>query len=188
MAPLRRLSAALKLSEQYELLADTPSDIVEHLPYFFELATDATTVIELGVRSGTSTVAWLAGLEGHGHLWSVDIEPAPPITANDWTFLQGDDCAIADRLPDLVDVVFIDTSHHYQHTLCELATFVPKVRPGGVVLLHDTELEIPEGAPADDPRFPVKTAVSEFCAAHGLGWVNRPNCYGLGIISIGEEP
>ncbi len=173
------------LARDYALLLAAESDIRDHLPYFVELAGDATTVIELGVRTGVSTRAWLYGLEGHGHLWSVDINPfAMPYTVEHFTFVQGDDLFVADQLPDDVDVVFIDTSHHYVRTLRELDVYVPKVRPGGLVVLHDTELEYPEDAPRLDPAFPVKTAIADFCTMHDFKWTNRTNCYGLATIEV----
>ena len=82
------------LAHEYQRLCLTPSDINEHLPKFVAMveALDASHVIELGTRTGVSTVAWLHALEGRGHLTSVDIDPAPPIGEHKhWTFIQGDD-------------------------------------------------------------------------------------------------
>ena len=58
-----------------------------------------------------------------------------------WTFIHGSDMDpdIYAKLPPEVDVLFIDTSHEYQHTLDELDAYVPRVVKGGVVLLHDTQ-------------------------------------------------
>lgn len=179
---------AVNLSDEYERLCETPSDIYKHLPRFVSLVQElnATTVIELGTRTGVSTIAWLyALLETEGHLTSIDIDPQPPIGDFDrWTFIQGDDCdpAIVGEL-DQVDIVFIDTSHLYDHTVRELNLYRWLVRPGGVIVCHDTELPIPEGAPPR-PLFPVKTAIVEFCAANGFVWQNNPDCWGLGVIRI----
>ena len=167
------------------------SDIQQHLP---QLHTEASTgdaqIIELGVRAGNSTAAFLAAVEQHGgHVWSVDIDTPPvPWTGHpQWTFIEGDDLDVADQLPDGVDIVFIDTSHYYVQTLAELEVYVPKVKPGGVVLLHDTELEAPWNFPAGDPGFPVRVAVVEYCAEHGLTPEFVSGCYGLGIIRIGAD-
>ena len=167
------------------------SDIQQHLPQLnAEASTGDCVVIELGVRSGNSTAAFLAAVEQHGgHVWSVDIHPPPvPWTGHpQWTFIAGDDLDVADQLPDMVDVVFIDTSHDYVQTCAELEVYVPKVRPGGVVLLHDVELEHPDASPADDPPFPVRVAVTEFCDEHGLTPEFVSGCYGLGVIRIGVD-
>jgi predicted O-methyltransferase YrrM len=110
----------------YRQACKTPSDIYEHLPTFVDIATrmKAQTVIELGTRGGVSTVAWLYAMEQTGgHLWSVDVDPAPMFGAHErWTFIQGDDTKpeTLAQLPDKADIVFIDTSHLYVHTLQEL--------------------------------------------------------------------
>lgn len=165
-----------------------PSDIFAHL-HRLHLEADRpdVRVIELGVRSGNSTAAFLLAAERNdGHVWSVDIAGPPPafIGHPNWTFKQGDDLWLAAYLPDDVDVVFIDTSHHYDQTVAELELYVPKVRPGGVVLLHDTELLHPDGHPPTDPDFPVRVAVEEYVAEHGLPVEFVPGCNGLGVIRI----
>jgi predicted O-methyltransferase YrrM len=180
----------MRCLDEYEMRRWLPSDIVQHLPRLFEEASRGEIrVIELGVRSGNSTAAFLAGVEEHaGHVYSVDVvRPRVPWRLHpQWSFILGDDLEVADRIPRC-DVLFIDTSHHYEHTLAELDAYVPKVKPGGVVLLHDTELEQPEGAPPDDPPFPVRAAVDEWCSTHGLTPEYVTGCYGLGVIRIPEE-
>lgn len=172
---------------RYEDARRTPSDINEHLETFVALVheLDAKTVVELGTRTGVSTVAWLHALEETGgELWSVDIDAQPEIgTYPHWTYIQGDDCDpnIYTQLP-CADIVFIDTSHAYDHTCQELSLYRWLVRAGGKIVLHDTELPNPEftsGKP-----FPVRRAIEEFCQAEGLSWENRTNNNGLGIIDI----
>ena len=181
VSPLRRL---------YEQHAATPSDIYEHLPKFVQMVKDGqvTKVIELGTRTGVSTIAWLYALEQTGgHLWSVDIDTKPAIgDYPHWTFIQGDDESdvVLSQLPDQVDIVFLDTSHHYEHTLRELRLYRSQVRPGGLIVCHDTQLDYPEGAPPSDPRFPVKRAIEQFIRETGFRWVNHPECWGLGIIEV----
>lgn len=172
---------------EYERLCKTPSDIHVHLPRFVGLVTqmNAQHVIELGTRSGVSTVAWLHGLHlTGGRLTSIDLDPGPDITSDRWTFIQGDDLdpAIVSEL-DPADIVFVDTSHLYEHTLRELNVYRWLVKPGGVMVLHDTELPQPIGAPPV-PRYPVMTAVREFCEANGFQWTNDPACYGRAEIRI----
>lgn len=175
------------LEQRYTDACDTPSDIYLHLPKFVDMVDEmgATTVVELGTRSGVSTVAWLYALERFGTLTSVDIDPAPDIgTYPHWQFVQGDDCSLEvfDQIPDNVDIVFIDTSHDHTHTLRELNLYRWKVRPGGRIVLHDTELAHPENVTG--PAFPVKKAVVEFCAENGFEWHNDPECFGLGTIFL----
>jgi predicted O-methyltransferase YrrM len=178
------------LAKLYAEVASTPSDIYEHLPVFVDLVKrgNVQTVIELGTRTGVSTIAWLFALERTGgRLWSVDMDAKPGIgDYPHWTFIQGDDedPVVFGQLPKPVDILFLDTSHHYQHTKRELELYRSFVKPGGLIVCHDTELPIPEGHPHGDPAYPVKRAIEEFVAQYGYRWQNLPNCWGLGIIEV----
>jgi predicted O-methyltransferase YrrM len=171
------------------------SDIVDHLPRLFDETCryEAPQVVELGVRSGNSTCAFLAAVETvGGHVWSVDPERAhvPPhwFDSDLWTFVQADDLMVVDEAP-VCDVLFIDTTHAYHQTFAELLHYVPKVRDGGVILLHDTELERPEAAPRDDP-FPVRRAIEDYLewvgmgvSVDGIGMAEFvPGCNGLAVL------
>jgi hypothetical protein len=132
------------------------SDIHDHLgTLFYEtVVAQPRLIVELGTRGGLSTRALLAAADvTNAHLLSIDIEdcsgvdvPLPLKTR--WTFIQGDDVEFAGRpfeqfcakrgLPPSADVVFIDTSHEYQHTKAELAAWLPRLGPDGVMLFHDT--------------------------------------------------
>lgn len=178
------------ITVDYELRCGENSDIVDHLPRLHAEATrQGVQVIELGVRSGNSTAAFLAAAEANGgHVWSVDIAwphvPQHWETSGLWTVAIGDDLDLAEHLPDLVDIVFIDTSHTFDQTLAELYLYVGKVRPGGVILCHDTELERPDASPSTDPPFPVAAAIHEFTndVGYPVEWVT--GCHGLGVIRI----
>ena len=65
------------LMAEYRRRCDTDSDIREYLPLLHGYARlyPGVKVLEVGVRSGNSTVAFLAAaLFAGGHVWSVDIE------------------------------------------------------------------------------------------------------------------
>ncbi len=172
----------------YDRSCAEASDINEHLTTFVQLCLDldAKVVIELGVRTGVSTAAWLHAMSiTNGHVWSVDTAAAPPMpTTERWTFVRGHDLdeGVLRQLPDAADIIFIDTSHTYQHTLDELATYASRVRAGGRIACHDTEVELPDGT-REEP-FPVKRAIELFCAANNYVWTNSTNNNGLGIIEI----
>lgn len=190
------------LVDRYAQVCKEPSDIYEHLPTFVAAVEElkATTVIELGVRYGVSTIAWLHALEGRGHLWSVDcsfpvaapgtvvnlLDPQGPLGVIPWwTFVLGYDTwpEVLTALPaDGVDIVFLDTNHVYEETLTELALYYPRVRQGGRIYLHDTALETTGNATTPQPPYPVRTAMYEFCAERKLKCDNNPNCSGLGTI------
>lgn len=179
----------MSLEDEYNRLIEIPSDIVNHLPRFVKMVHDlnAQHVIELGTRSGVSTVAWLYALEKTGgKLTSIDIDPVPPIgDYPHWVFIQSDDLN-----PDIVasldsaDIIFIDTSHLYEQTVKELHTYLPLVKNGGVLVLHDTELAMPMGASFAEPQYPVKKAVLEFIDETGFEYVIHEDCWGLAIINV----
>lgn len=176
----------------YRARLEAWSDIQGHLEFMREAVAGYAepVVIELGVRSGNSTSAFLAGAAGNGgHLWSADRNP-PDVPASwrdlpQWHFLQSDDMhpAAAQWLPAACDVLFIDTSHAYEHTLAELRLYVPRVRAGGMVLMHDTHWSAGDGE-LEDPAGPVARALDEFCAGAGLSWEDRPGSYGMGVIRL----
>lgn len=134
-------------------------DMVPHTGTLTALARDAKVIIEFGVRGGVSTWAFLDGLSPDGQLWSVDIDQnkAPRRVRSDprWRFIIGDDNHphIRALLPQSADLVFIDTSHEYEHTLAELhfaATRNPRL-----IVCHDA-------------KWPgVEKAVKEFCRFAG---------------------
>ena len=179
------------------------SDVQEYMPFFCETARSygKTRILELGTRAGYSTLAFLAGAEETGgHVWSVDLDPVtdnprgmlPWRNIPGWTFIRGDDMdpGIHGQLPGEVDVLFIDTSHEYRHTLDELHAYMPRVVRGGVALLHDVNLYLNQAGtgisspvPHRGERIsPVAQALDEYCAETGLPWENRPGVYGLGVI------
>jgi hypothetical protein len=188
------------LFAEYERRSRIPSDIVDHLPILNAWARGwlrrntgkGPYILELGVRSGNSTAAFLAGLEAHGYgqLWSIDINvPDVPdvfYECDHWNFLKADSTSFKARdwVPREIEVLFDDASHEYTKTLKELRLWVPRIRPGGVVLMHDTEWAADNtmGHPPADT--PVGQAMTDFCDESGLTWVNRPGCYGLGVMRI----
>jgi len=195
----------LILEERYQKACREPSDIYEHLPVFVDAVQElkAQKIIELGVRYGVSTLAWMYGLsqQGHGHLWAVDTS-FPFYIVDDhvvtnlldpqgylgvvpyWTFILGNDTdtVVLDALPQDVDIILIDTNHVYEETLVELNLYYPRVKKGGRIFLHDTALEVTGNDPDNKVKFPVRTAVDEFCDSNGLRWTNNERCYGLGTI------
>lgn len=171
------------------------SDIQEYLPFLYDTARSrpGCKIVELGARSGNSTLAFLAGAkEAGGHVWSVDIDDVrrnpeglgPWARVPHWTFVHGDDMAPATmaQLPPQADVLFVDANHEYEYVLAELHAYMPRVAPGGIALFHDTKLKSWYGymPPAGTP--PVAQALNEYCELKGITWEELPGEYGLGII------
>jgi predicted O-methyltransferase YrrM len=126
-----------------------PTDINQHLTTLYMLAVEfnAKSILELGVRGGESTVALLqAAKEIGGSVTSIDWYWDGCPTAKKrvkeygfepyWKFILTDDRTIDWNQP--INLLFIDTSHEYEHTLMELRKFEPFVVPRGIIILHDT--------------------------------------------------
>jgi predicted O-methyltransferase YrrM len=189
------------------------SDIREQLPLLYAAAAsyDAPEIAELGTRTGHSTSALLAGAaETGGHVWSVDpgMVVVPPWWEETglWSFLHEDDMSeqAAAWVPAELDILFIDTSHTYDHTLAELRRYVPRVLPGGTVLCHDPELRHDDTIMGGDwvnanlagPEYPVAAALDAYCAEAGLAWERQSDragadlsqpFYGLGTLLIPSD-
>lgn len=132
------------------------SDISEHLNTLFFFAVDVRPrlIVELGTRGGESTRVFLAAAAlNNAKVLSVDIEDCGGLELphrDRWSFIKADDiefglhgfakwCADA-RLKPQIDLLFIDTSHLYQHTKQEIETWSPLLADGGVMVFHDTNM------------------------------------------------
>lgn len=150
------------------------NDVIDHLPFLFELAKG--NVMEIGVRGGASTSALLAGVEAHGgHLWSVDVNPCKVFDHPQWVFIQADTIAqkkeILYLIPKHLDVLFVDGDHTYEGCLSDLQTYGPRA---DLILIHDCLC--PDTYPG------VRKASEEYAASLGVRLVIREGSYGLGII------
>ena len=141
--------------ELYEILSRSRvrTDINDHLPTLFieSLNTKPRLIIELGVRDGESTFVFerVARL-CDARVVSVDIKPASRLSQDErWRFVQSDDIEFAKRfpawcrengLPKEIDILFIDTSHFFEHTVQEIAHWFPLLAPRAKVFFHDTNL------------------------------------------------
>jgi hypothetical protein len=106
----------------------------------------------LGVRGGESTFVFQRVARRCGAaLVSVDIASCSGLPEYDnWFFVQADDVVFGNRfgswcrevgLPDAIDVLFVDTSHLYDHTVAEIRTWVPHLASLGAMIFHDTNLK-----------------------------------------------
>lgn len=149
------------------------------------------TIIELGVRTGVSSSIWLAAIEEStgGLLWSVDVEQphgdyvAAILGHPNWQLTVADDLLVADAAPPEADIVFIDTSHSYRHTLAELVAYVPHLSPDGIVLLHDSNVEHCSDEDEGEP-WPVRRAIDSYIAENPEWSVDHTtDRYGLALMA-----
>ncbi len=135
--------------------ANNKSDISEHLStlYGICLAKMPNSILELGTRGGESTRVLVEFCEKFKRVGkSVDLVSQPEwLATRKWKHFVGDDIAIGKVLAaekrwpdgevfDSIDLIFLDSSHEYEHTLEELRIYWPLISNEGVLILHDTNL------------------------------------------------
>jgi hypothetical protein len=115
-------------------------------------------VIETGVARGLTTRFVLEAMErnGTGHLWSIDLPPprarelhdqvgvaVPPELRAHWSYVRG---STRRRLPRLldelhgIDLFIHDSRHSSRNLLFELRSAWSELRPGGVLIADDIDL------------------------------------------------
>jgi cephalosporin hydroxylase len=163
----------LSAKPKYEYHLKNWSDIQDHLPRLYAAAKG--NCMEIGVRSGCSTSALLAGIEEHGgHLTSVDIENCSIFSGHpNWHFIRADSVADADikqLLAKEYEVLFVDGDHSYEGALSDLKAFGPKAKR---IFVHDTEA----------PDYPgVRLAVEAFVKQTGRKVKYWPGSFGMAEI------
>ena len=176
----------MTLTERYDKLCATPSSINEHLPTLRNYASRCKSVAEFGVDIGQSTTAFL--MSDTDILISIDVIQKPELeelfrlaTEIIRPQLEPIDCRIGktrwlfaledtktNRIPD-VDILFIDSSHCYDHIKAELERHHAQVRRW--MICHDT-IAYGEFGEAGPPQVGIVPAIEEFLAAHPE-WVVR---------------
>ena len=140
--------------EEIRRYASKRSDINEHLAMLFAetIRMQPKLIVEIGVRGGESTYAFERAAQlTDATLLSIDIEDCANVsTYSNWHFIQEDDILFADRFPAWcqekglaphIDVLFIDTSHYYDHTVQEIEKWFPHLADRALVFFHDTNMQ-----------------------------------------------
>ena len=154
------------MSEAFDILTRTATDINEHLPMLYFLAQQCDHVTEFGVRTGASTLAFLHGLQGRpATLRSYDINDQYGVqdtltrwTRVEWTFSICSTLSITRIEP--TDLLFIDTLHNYDQVRQELALHGDAARRW--IVFHDTETF---GTVGDDGGRGINQAITEWLEA-----------------------
>jgi len=170
---------------------DQNQDMYDYSPFLRKNARG--TILEIGVRGGVSTAAFLLGLEENGgHLFSVDInaECGQLYDHPQWTFIHANSLTDKDRIGMEVnrrpDILFIDGDHRKASFLSDLNNYAPMVRKGGLILVHDIialpevtqELVDNEWWANDD----VRQVYEAYAADHALTRIDLPGRCGMGIL------
>jgi predicted O-methyltransferase YrrM len=116
-------------------------------------------VVQLGHYYGYSALLigfWLRHMGQGGQLVSIDIDPVATAFTQEWLERAGllgttvalklADSAAQESVDDseaffggvMPELIVLDSSHQYEHTLRELDRWVPRMTPQTLMLLHDT--------------------------------------------------
>ena len=114
------------------------TDICDHLITLFieSLISKPKLIVELGVRGGETTFVFERVAKfSHAQLVSVDIEECSSISAyKEWKFVKDDDIKFAGyfvnwcedwHIKPEIDLLLVDTSHIYEHTVAEIYHWFP---------------------------------------------------------------
>lgn len=139
--------------QEIRLKSKIRTDISDHLLTIYEesMAVKPKIIIELGVRGGESTfVLERVAKLNDADIISVDIEDFTDVSQYPkWHFVKSDDVKFADEfvswcksngLKPEIDVLFIDTSHYYEHTVYEIRAWFGFLKKGSKVMFHDTNM------------------------------------------------
>ncbi|MEW6328444.1 MAG: class I SAM-dependent methyltransferase [Thermodesulfobacteriota bacterium] len=146
--------ALLRTSDDIKKRSNIKTDICDHLETLFAecLSASPKLIVELGARDGESTFV----LERVAKLWnakliSVDIADCKKVSSyRQRIFVQQDDIEFAkefkdwckkNRMEPQIDILFIDTSHLFEHTCQEIQYWFPFLSNNSKVLFHDTNLK-----------------------------------------------
>lgn len=130
------------------------TDISDHLETLFveSLNMEPKLIVELGVGDGESTMVfeYVANL-WNAKLLSVDIEDRAEVSDfRSRIFVHSDDISFAEAFPGwcrqqgfepVIDILFVDTSHLYEHTVAEIRAWFPYLAPRCKVFFHDTNMQ-----------------------------------------------
>jgi len=176
-----------ELKKIYEHNCSKPSDIHEHCPILYKLATQCNHVTEFGTRWGVSTSALLYAqpkklvcydLSRHRMINSL----SEAAGETEFVFIKGDTTEIE---IEETDFLFIDTWHAYSQLKRELELHGNKAKK--FIAMHDTETFGDNGDTVKGTRPPqqgLKPAIKEFLADNlqWTQWKHFKNNNGLTIL------
>ncbi len=180
-----------------------PLGWVGHVPFAFWIvgACRPRRLVELGTHSGNSYLAMCQAVRGHAldcHCYAVDtwkgdqhaglydesvferVEEINRTCFNLFSNLVRStfDDAVGQFADASIDLLHIDGCHTYEAVKHDFETWLPKMSPRGVVLLHDTNVH--------EREFGVNRFFEEL--EERFPGFNFLHSHGLGTVAVGSEP
>lgn len=106
---------------------------------------DTSNILQIGLGHWASTHFVLSLLLDHVTTVEYDREfidrYLPEMDQEFEAILQGDSTVVHDVINGEFDAVFIDGNHSYEYVKKDLENYMPKVKEGGIIALHDANFE-----------------------------------------------
>ena len=99
-------------------------------------------ILELGVQKGRSTKKFLdICKKNNGKLFSIDVDDCSNVVSDKiWNFYQTRDDNfefIKSKIPEKIDILFIDTLHEANHVKKLINEYYPLIKKGGFIFIDD---------------------------------------------------
>lgn len=163
-------------------ISQVTADFQQYVDIIYDcvIKLNAKTILEVGTDLGDSTRIFATALnETGGYIWTVDIKPPQwsPVLMVGFPNVH----VITSDIKDLkwdkqLDILFLDSDHHYQHVLTELDCFGKWVRKNGLIILHDTH--------HSEFGTQITQAMTEYASGKSYPIKDYPFGHGLGIIEV----
>ena len=180
----------MNLQQEYQVSCDTESDINQHLPILYEAAQECDHITEMGVRTGSSTRAFLYADPKKYIAYDLEINPKVDelfehckSIGKDYQYIQADVLKIEIGETDLL---FIDTYHCYEQLTQELKLHSDKVKK--YIIFHDTHTYGRRGENLDFQSFSgtkgIMYAIEEFLEGNSNWKIVHDVDYNNGLVII----
>jgi hypothetical protein len=168
------------LEELYQAHLNTWSDMQHHMGVLRYFAGQCDTVLELGMRMGVSTTAFLSG---GPVVTSVDVmEWSEPIKQLRWLSDRFQfEKASSLEFSHPADLIFFDTKHTYLHLKTELHLHAHNA--GRYMIFHDTQTFRHSGEDGSEPG--LLAAIEPYLGGPSPTWkkiLDLDNCCGLMVL------
>ncbi len=133
------------LPEEFVELKNTVRTTSNHYDFLYLIAEwyEPKIVVEIGTHDGVSACAMKYAYP-FVKLYTIDINPdSGKVLYPTIIRIIGNSGAVADQVPDEIDILYIDGDHSFKAAKRDFETYLPKMRKGGLILIDDVT-SVPE--------------------------------------------
>lgn len=166
--------------KNHQRLSEIPSAWhgLEHIADWIVETTRPHVTVDLGVDHGFSTLVLaqpgfgtVYGIDANAHTLGYAKNMAAELGIRNIEFINSNFATVAAAWAKPVDILHIDGDHGYCDVRSDFNTWVPHLRPGGVLLMHDIDaFKDGPGRVFEETNWP-KWCIHQY---HGLGVLTKP--------------